>query len=92
MPIIAFKSDRYSSGFEKLLGHGCYSRAEMEEYCETFPGSFQIFEDDFDFGDLIPEDQRPKKQWLDKDGQPVELSPERRANILAVLEALTKPL
>lgn len=92
MPKIAYKSARFSSGKEELYGHNCFTQEQMQEYCNHFPGSFEIVEDDFDFGTFVPEDQQPRKPWLDKDGNPVKITPARRAAIEAVLAALTKPL
>ncbi len=99
MPTIAMKSKRMTSGKEEVLGHGCYSRKEMQEYCDTFPGSFEIVEDDFDFGTYIPEDQQvqtgcwagpnERRFGYDNDGNKIPMTPARREAIEAVLAALT---
>lgn len=92
MAKIAYKSDRYSSGKEELYGHGCYTREEMEQYCQMLGGGMEVVEDDFDFGTFVPEDQRPVKEpklWIGRDGKPLPITPERRAAIEAVLKALS---
>lgn len=37
--IIIFKSGRGPSGWEHLLGHGCYSEATMNKYVNEFDGT-----------------------------------------------------
>lgn len=88
MPKIAYASSRRSSGKEELFGHCCHTREAMQEYCDAFPGSsFEIVEDDFDFGEYIPEAPKPNP-LLDENGKPRILTAERRAAIESVLAVL----
>jgi hypothetical protein len=61
MKTLVFKSDRYSSGYEEILGHGCHTDQEVEDYAAHFGGSFKVVDAPFDPGEFIPEDQRPPK-------------------------------
>lgn len=62
MKTIICKSERFTSGYEELLGHGCTDEAEMQRYCDALdPTRFSVVDAPFDPGEFIPEDQRPKK-------------------------------
>ncbi len=97
MKTLVYKSDRYSSGFEEIPGHGCVTDADFQAYVDEMPGFATIVDAPFDPGVFVPAEQRPKKDILPKLTERLKTaSPEEKARIMdglgQVLAALRGPL
>jgi hypothetical protein len=98
MKTLIAKTNRYSSGWEEIGGHGCQTEDELHAYAAKFSGktgmpAIKVVDLPFDPGTFIPEEER---EWIDPmpelTKRLAESSPEEKARVHAVMQEVVNRL